>query len=40
VQVVTTAFLDGVLKNQPAARKWLAGDAANWIGDSGVLRIK
>ena len=40
VQVVTTAFLDGVFRNQPAARKWLADDASNWIGDSGVLRIK
>ena len=40
VQGVTTAFLDGVLKKEPAARRWLADDAANWIGDSAVLRIK
>jgi predicted dienelactone hydrolase len=40
VQAVTTAFLDGALKIEPAARKWLANDAANWIGDSGFFRIK
>ncbi len=40
VQGVTTAFLDSSLKIEPVARNWLANDAAKWIGDSGVLRIK
>ncbi len=40
VQAVTTAFLDSALKKEAAARKWLANDAAKWIGGSGVLRIK
>jgi hypothetical protein len=40
VQGVTTAFLDGALKKDPAARKWLANDATSWIADSGSLRIK
>jgi hypothetical protein len=40
VQGVTTAFLDSALKKEAVARNWLANDAAKWIGDSGVLRIK
>jgi dienelactone hydrolase len=35
----TTAFLDAVLKGDPSARQWLAGDARGWLGQRGEWRV-
>jgi hypothetical protein len=40
VQAVSTAFLDATVKNDDIAREWLTRDAARWLGDSALLRIK
>jgi dienelactone hydrolase len=40
VQSVTAAYLDTNLKNDVAAREWLARDARRWLGDTAELIVK
>jgi hypothetical protein len=40
VRDVSTAFLDATLKGKAGARKWLAENAAPWLGDAAVLKSK
>jgi hypothetical protein len=37
---VTTAYLDAIVKDDPAAAAWLAHGAKPWLGDDGDLQIK
>lgn len=38
IQVVSTAFLDAYVKQDPIAQEWLDKDARRWLGDSGEIR--
>jgi hypothetical protein len=40
IRDVSTAFLDATLKGKTGARKWLAENAAPWLGDAAVLKSK
>jgi pimeloyl-ACP methyl ester carboxylesterase len=40
VRSVTTAFLDATMKDDPAARRWLAEDAGTWLEGSGKLQVR
>lgn len=40
VAAVSTAYLDAVIKDDPAAVAWLAHDAKPWLGDDGELQVK
>ncbi len=40
VSGVSTAYLDAVVKDDPAAAAWLAHSAKPWLGDDGDLQLK
>lgn len=40
IRDVSTAFLDATLKGKTGARKWLAENAAPWLGGAAVLKSK
>jgi len=40
VQVISTAFLDAVMKEDSIAREWLEKDANRWLRDKGELKHK
>lgn len=40
VQVISTAFLDAVVKKDSVAREWLGRDANRWLRDKGELKHK
>ena len=40
VRGVTTAFLDATVKDDAAAREWLAKEAARWLGRAASLQSK
>lgn len=39
VQAISTAFLDATLRDDLVARAWLTSAAAQWLGESGSLRV-
>jgi len=40
VRIVTTAFLDATVRDDPVAREWLAKDAPRWLGESAHLQVR
>jgi hypothetical protein len=40
VEEISTAFLDAYVRDDAAARAWLAGEAPRWLGATGALRSK
>ena len=37
LRVVSLAFIDAMLRDDPLAREWLQRDANRWLGDTGRL---